>query len=169
MQEQGGALELVTVHPGAVLGPVLGDDFSASIEIVKKLMDGSVPGIPRFGFPLVDVRDIADLHSRAMLADGVAGERFIGAAEFAWMADVARVLKARLGARARKVPTRAIPDVLVRVSAWFDPVIRDRLFELGKSRPVSAAKAREILGWTTRNIEESIVDTATSLLDAKIV
>jgi dihydroflavonol-4-reductase len=161
---EGGALELVTVHPGAVLGPVLGRDFSASIEIVKKLMDGSVPGIPRFGFPLVDVRDIADLHMRAMLTAGIAGERFIGVSDFAWMADVARVLKAGLGPRGKKVPSMKIPDFVVRLLSVFDPAIRSRLFELGKYRPASAEKARQVLGWAPRPNEESIMDTAESLL-----
>jgi dihydroflavonol-4-reductase len=167
--QEGGALELVTVHPGAVLGPVLGRDFSASIDIVKKLMEGSVPGVPRFGWPLVDVRDIADLHYRAMLADGVAGQRFIGANEFWWMSQVAAVLKTRLGDRAKKVPTRALPDFLVRVAAMFDPVIRERLFELSKYRPASSAHARQVLGWAPRSNEEAVVATAESLLQEGIV
>jgi dihydroflavonol-4-reductase len=166
---EGGALELVTVHPGAVLGPVLGRDFSGSIEIVKKLMDGSLPGIPRFGFPMVDVRDIADLHMRAMLTDGIAGERFIGAGDFTWMADVARVLRDRLGARGRKVPTMNIPDFVLRVISLFDPLVRGRLFELGKQRPVTAEKARRMLGWVQRPDADSIVDTAESLIAEGIV
>jgi len=166
---EGGALELVTVHPGAVLGPVLGRDFSASIEIVKKLLEGAVPGVPRFGWPLVDVRDIADLHYRAMLAEGVNGERFIGANDFWWMAQVAAVLRDKLGARARRVPRRAIPDFVVRISALFDPVIRERLFELGKHRPVSHAHAQSVLGWTPRPNGEAVLATAESLLAEGLV
>jgi dihydroflavonol-4-reductase len=162
--QEGGALELVTVHPGAVLGPVLGRDFSASIEIVKKLLDGSVPGIPRFGFPLVDVRDIADLHYRAMLAPGIAGERFIGANDFWWMNQIAALLKSRLGTSAKKVPSMVLPNFIVRLAAMFDPVIRDRLFELGKQRPVSNAHARTVLGWSPRPNEEAILATANSLI-----
>ncbi len=169
MAREGGAMEFVTVHPGAVLGPVLGRDFSASIEIVRKLMDGSVPGIPRFGWPLVDVRDIADLHVRAMEADGITGERFIGAGAFAWMEEVARVLRTRLGDRAKKVPTRKIPDFLVRIFAMFDPVVKDRLFELGKYRPVTSAHAEQKLGWVPRSNEEAILATAESLLSNKIL
>jgi dihydroflavonol-4-reductase len=167
--QEGGALELVTIHPGAVLGPVLGRDFSASIEIVKKLLEGAVPGIPRFGWPLVDVRDIADLHYRAMLAPGIAGERFIGAGDFWWMSQVAAVLKSRLGTGAKKVPTMAIPNFIVRVSAMFDPIIRDRLFELGKQRPVSNAHARTVLGWSPRPNEEAVMATANSLIAEGLV
>jgi len=169
MTTDGGALELVTVHPGLVLGPVLGSDFSASIEAIRKLLDGSVPGLPRFGFPLVDVRDIADLHFRAMLAPGIAGERFIGANGFFWMKDIAAVLKRRLGAKARKVPSIGLPSFVVRLAALMDPVIRDRLFELDKKRAVSNEKARTVLGWNPRPDEDAIVDTAESLIAQGLV
>jgi dihydroflavonol-4-reductase len=165
MAREGGGLELTTVNPGAVLGPVLGRDHSASIEIVKKLLDGSLPGLPRFGWPLVDVRDIADLHVRAMVRPEAAGERFIGAGPFYWMADIARVLRARLPeTAARRVPHRNLPDWLVRASAVFDPTVRSRLFELGKERPVSSEKALRVLDWSPRPNDEAILATAQSLI-----
>ena len=166
---EGGALELVTICPGAVLGPVLGSDFSASIDIVKKLMDGSLPGLPRFGWPLVDVRDIADLHIRAMLAPAANGQRYIGAGPFYWMSDVADALRARVPAAAARVPKRKLPDWLVRVAATMDPVTRGRLFELGKRRPVSSAKAERELGWKPRSNDDAVVATAESLLAQGIV
>ncbi len=79
VREQGGGLRLTAINPGRVLGPVLGRDYSASLEVIKRLMDGSLPGLPRFGWPLADVRDIADLHIRAMRAPAAAGQRYIGA------------------------------------------------------------------------------------------
>ena len=166
---EGGALELVTICPGAVIGPVLGSDFSASIDIVKKLIDGSLPGLPRFGWPLVDVRDIADLHIRAMRSPAAPGQRFIGAGPFYWMADIARVLRGRLPEVARKIPKRQLPNWLVKLSSRFDPVIRDRLFELDKERPVSADKAKRELGWSPRGNDQAIVDTAQSLMDQGVV
>lgn len=169
IKREGGALELVTINPGAVLGPVLGRDFSASIDIVKKLMDGSLPGLPRFGWPLVDVRDIADLHCRAMLEAKANGQRYIGAGAFYWMGDVARILRERLPQLARRVPRRALPNWIVRLSALFDPVVRDRLFELGKLRPVSSEKARRELGWSPRSNDDAIVATAESLLSEGVV
>lgn len=169
MATQGGEMELVTIHPGLVLGPVVSGDFSSSVEAVRKLMDGSVPGVPRFGFPIVDVRDVADMHIRAMLQPGIGGERFICANDFWWMGEIAAAIRTQLGRRARRVPSRKIPDFLVRASAWFDPVVRDRLFELGKKRPVSHEKATRVLGWQPRPNAEAVAAAAESLLALGIV
>ncbi len=160
---EGGGLELVTVNPALVLGPVLGSDFSASVEAVRKFLDGSIPALPRFGFSVVDVRDIAVLQLLGMTTPSAAGQRFIGSNDFYWMADIAKILKQGLGDKARKVPSISIPDFLVRVVAIFDPVARGRLYELGKPRQVSSEKARRVLGWATRPVRETILDTARSL------
>ena len=157
---EGGGLELVTVNPGLVLGPVLGSDFSASIEAIKKLMDGSIPALPRFGFNVVDVRDIARLHVLAMTTPEAAGQRFIGSGDFYWMSDVAKMLRQGLGDKAKKVPSIRAPDFVARIVALFDPIVRGRLFELGKRRPVSSGKARRMLGWTPRPVTETVLDTA---------
>jgi dihydroflavonol-4-reductase len=166
---EGGALELVAVNPSFVLGPVLGGDFSASVELIKKLLNGSVPALPRVGLTLVDVRDIAKLHLLAMTSPTAAGQRYIGAGEFFWIKDIAAVLKQNLGHVARRVPSRLAPDWAVRVAGLFDPIVRSRTFELGKERRVSPAKAKRDLGWTTRPVEETILDAARSLLAQGLV
>ena len=97
-------------------------DFSASIEVVKKLLDGSIPALPRFGFNVVDVRDIARLHVLAMTTPQAAGERFIGSGDFYWMSDVARILREGLGDKAKKVPSIPVPDFVARMAALFDPI-----------------------------------------------
>jgi dihydroflavonol-4-reductase len=168
-RDEGGTLELTTICPGAVLGPVLGSDFSASIEIVRKLLQGSLPGLPRFGWPLVDVRDIADLHVRAMTSPVAPGQRYLGAGDFLWIRDIAKILRDKLPKEARKVPTNGVPNWVVRLSAIFDPLVRDRLFELDKHRPVSAAKALSHLGWAPRSNEAMILDTARSLIGHGLV
>jgi len=162
-QSRGRGIELITVNPALVLGPVLGSDFSASIEAVRKLLDGSIPALPHFGFNVVDVRDIAAMQLLAMTTPSAAGQRFIGSCDFYWMGDIAKILKQRLGDKARKVPSISVPDFLVRVIAIFDPVARARLYELGKPRQVSSEKARLMLGWTTRPVSETVLDTARSL------
>ena len=166
---EGAALEFVSVNPSAVLGPVWNDDFSASIEVVRQLLGGLLPGCPDLGFGIVDVRDVADLHVRALNAPGIAGERFIAAGPFLKLIDVARILKSAMPAEARKVPTRRLPDWLVRVSALFNPMIKQIVGELGNVRDADAGHARAVLGWDTRPVEQSIVDCARSLIDLGVV
>lgn len=166
---EGGALELSTICPGAVIGPVASRDFSASIEIIRKLLDRSLPGLPRFGFPLVDVRDIADLHVRALRSPAAPGQRYLGAGPFLWMAEIAAILRAEVPELAGRVPGREMPSWLVRLASVFDGTVRGRLFELDKARPVSADKAQRELGWTPRPVAETIVDTARSLAAEGIV
>jgi dihydroflavonol-4-reductase len=166
---EGGGLELVTINPGLVLGPVLGSDYSASIEAIRKLLDGSIPVLPRFGFNVVDVRDIAHLHVLAMTTPEAAGQRFIGSGNFYWMSDVAKMLKQGLGDKAKKVPSMPVPDFVARMAALFDPVVRGRLYDLGKKRPVSSEKAKRVLGWTPRPATETVLDTARSLQASGLV
>jgi nucleoside-diphosphate-sugar epimerase len=167
--ERGGNLELATINPGLVLGPLLSRDYAISIDVVKRLLDGSLPGLPAFGWPLVDVRDIADLHLRAMTDPKAAGERFIAAGSFYWMADVARTLRSRRPELAKRVPTRRLPDWLLKLAGFVEPMLRDRLFELGKKRTFSSDKARALLGWSPRPNDETIVDTADSLAALEII
>lgn len=167
--QQGGAMQFCTINPSAVLGPVMSTDYSTSIEFVKRLMDGSVPGFPRIGLAVVDVRDLADLHVRALTAPDVSNERFIGSGRFMMTREIGEVLRARLGREARKVPTRGIPDVVLRLMGLFDSGVRQIVGELGRTRAVDSSHALEVLGWKTRPEEESIVDTARSLIDRGIL
>jgi len=156
-------LEWVAINPGLVLGPVLDRDTSASVQVVAKLLRGEFPGLPRIGYAVVDVRDLADLEVRAMTAPQAAGQRYLGSGPFVSMSDIARLLKDRLGEKAKKVPTRRLPDWLVRFVGLFDSEVRGQLFELGKIRQPSSVKAEKELGWSSRPLEETIIDTATSL------
>jgi dihydroflavonol-4-reductase len=166
---EGGRIELCTINPSVVLGPVWSADYSASVLIVKKLLDGSLRACPDIGFGVVDVRDVADLHVRALRAPGLAGERFIASGRFMKLREIADVLRSELGAQARKVPTRNVPDWLVRLAARINPVARAVVGELGSVRHLDASHARTRLGWATRPVEQSIVDTARSLLELGIV
>ena len=162
---QGGGLELSVVNPVAVFGPVLGPDYSSSILLVQRLMDGAMPGCPRLYFGVVDVRDVAELHIRAMTDPAAKGERFLAVAgDCLSMLDIARVLKARLGAAARRVPAFELPNWLVRIAALRDPAAKQLLPELGKMRNATNEKARRMLGWAPRSNEEAIVATAESLV-----
>jgi nucleoside-diphosphate-sugar epimerase len=163
--KEGGALELSVVNPVAVFGPVLGPDYSPSILIIQRMMDGAMPGCPRLYFGLVDVRDVADLHIKAMTHPAARGERFLAVAgETMSMRDIALVLKARLGAAARRVPTREIPNWVVRLVSLRDPAVKSILPELGEIKSASNAKAKRLLGWAPRSNEEAIVASAESLI-----
>jgi nucleoside-diphosphate-sugar epimerase len=162
---EGGALELSVVNPVGVFGPVLGPDYSTSILIVQRLMDGDMPGTPRIQFGVVDVRDVADLHIRAMTHPAAKGERFLAVAgDFVSMREIAAMLKARLGASARRVPTRQLPDWLVRLAALWDPGVKQVVPELGKRKNATNEKARRMLGWTPRSSEEAVAATGESLV-----
>src|SRR6476646_6052320 len=162
---EGGGLELSVVNPVGVFGPVLGSDYSTSILLIQRLMDGAMPGCPRLTFGVVDVRDVADLHLRAMTDAAAKGERFLAVSgDFMSILDIAKVLKARMGDAARRVPTRQIPDWLVRLAALRDPAVKQILPELGKRKNATSAKAQRLLGWTPRSSEDAIVATAESLV-----
>jgi len=162
---EGDALELSVVNPVGVFGPVLGPDYSTSIQVVKRLMDGSMPGCPRLSFGLVDVRDVADLHLRAMTNPAAKGERFLAVGgPFMSIQQVAQTLKDNMGPAAARVPTRILPDWLVRGLALFIPVLRQITPELGKKKKATHIKARKMLGWTNRSNEEAILATAESLV-----
>jgi len=160
----GGATTLATVNPALVLGPVLGHDFSESVQVVERLVSGRVPGLPRLGFNIVDVRDVADLHIRAMTAPEAAGQRFIAAGTYAWMADLAALLRAKLGADAAKVPTRKVPDFVLKLAALFDKDLGAVTGGLGLKHDFSSAKAQTLLGWKPRPLEDTVLDCARSLI-----
>ena len=161
---EGGALELAVVNPVGVFGPVLGPDLSTSILIVKRLLDGSIPGCPDLWFGIVDVRDVADLHLKAMTDPHARGERFIATAgDFMSIRDIAMALKKGLGDGARKVPTRALPNWLMRGLALFDSQVRAVTPELGKRKNASNEKARRLLRWAPRRPQDAILATAKSL------
>ena len=165
MSKEGGALELAAVNPVGVFGPVLGPDYSTSILLVKRLMDGAVPGCPKLYFGAVDVRDVADLHLRAMTDPAAKGERFLAVAgDFLSTLEIARILKRRLGAAAKRVPGREIPNFLVRLAALRDPTVKQILPELGKRKNATNEKARRVLRWSPRSAEEAIASTGESLV-----
>ncbi|MGC4114115.1 MAG: aldehyde reductase [Myxococcales bacterium] len=161
---EGGALELSAVNPVAVLGPALGPDTSHSLGIVRQLLTG-MPGCPKIYSPYVDVRDVAALHLLAMEHPAAKGERFIAAAPGTHsMADVGRVLRRRLGPAGSHVPTRELPNWLVRLVALRNPAVKMVVPHLGAVRETSSAKAQKLLGWSARPFEEAVVAAAESLL-----
>jgi nucleoside-diphosphate-sugar epimerase len=167
-REQGAEQRLATVNPGAILGPLLSRDASYSLEAIERLLKG-IPGTPKVGFSFVDARDVADLQVKTMLAPEAGGQRFIAVTEFLWMAELAAILRRELGEDATKVPTRSVPNFVVRAMALFDPGIRSITNQLGKKLTYSSEKARAQLGWTTRPLEQTIAETGRSMVDLGVV
>jgi nucleoside-diphosphate-sugar epimerase len=164
MSEQDGPTTLTTILPGAVFGPILSTDNLGSVRVLGRLLKGQLPGNPRIGFEVVDVRDLADAHIRAMTSPEAAGERIIAAGEFMWMAEISATLRAALGGAARKVPTRNVPDVVIKLMARFNAGVRAIRPTLGHKHLHSSAKAKRLLGWEARPAVETVVACAESLL-----
>ncbi|MFG1664907.1 SDR family oxidoreductase [Streptomyces sp. Y7] len=165
VQDEGGGLELAAVHPVGVLGPLLGLDDPPSLRLVRRMLEGQVPACPPFGMGFVDVRDVADLHLRAMTDPAAAGERFLAIAGHSLrVIDIARILHDRLGERAAKAPTRELPVWAARTLGIVNPELRLLKHQLGRDLDATSTKAEQLLGWRARPIEDTIEDTAESLL-----
>ena len=171
-EEQGGKkkLELSVINPSAIFGPVVGPDTSPSIEIISRMMKGTMPGCPALNISIVDVRDAAELHLLAMTHPAANGERFICASPpLLRIKEISGVLKGKLGEKARKAPTISLPGFVLKILAIFDGEIRTVLPELGVKRVVDVSKARRLLGWDPRSNEEAVIATAESLVEFGLV
>ncbi|QES87870.1 SDR family oxidoreductase [Rhizosphaericola mali] len=159
-------LELTTVLPGGILGPVLEKDFGTSANIVIKLMDGSMPAVPGIGFPIVDVRSVADALIKAMEAP-TAGHRYIASTGFLMMKDVALILKEAYPNR--KIPSRELPDFIVRIFSNFEKSLKPVLLDLGVQRRVDASKTIKELNWNPISTKDAVLACAKSILENGIV
>ena len=165
IEREGSGLELAVINPTGIFGPPLGADCSTSIGLIKGLLDGALPAVPRISFGAVDVRDVADLHVRAMTAPQARGERFIAVSGKAlWLKDVAAILRDELGEQAVKVPTEEMPDDEVRRLAQGAPAMAAMVPQLGIVRETTAEKAKRMLGWQPRPAKDAILASAVSLL-----
>lgn len=170
VDRHGGGLELTVINPTGIFGPALSSDFSTSIGLVRSLIEGALPAVPRLSFGVVDVRDVADLHLRAMTQPEAAHQRFIAVAGKALtFLEVAKILKANLGRRASRVPDMEMADAEVRALAATSPAMAAMVPQLGIVREASADKAIGLLGWQPRSAEEAILASAESLFRLGVV
>jgi dihydroflavonol-4-reductase len=158
------SMSLTTILPGAIFGPVLSKEQLGSVGILDRLLKGQPPALPRLAFNITDVRDLADLHIRAMESPAAAGERFIALGDALWYADVARILRTRLGSAASKVPTANMPDLVAKGIAAVNPQMKALLPLLGRTQAFSSEKARRLLGFAPRPAEETVADCGASLV-----
>lgn len=165
IRTEGGGLELVAIQPTGVLGPLLGNDDPPSLRAIRGMLSGALPFCPPFGTGWVDVRDVADLHLRAMTDPAAVGERFLATSGPSYrMIDIADILRERLGARASKAPRHELPLLFARLLATVNPAMRALRGQLGYNFNARGAKAERILGWEPRSIPDSVQDTSESLL-----
>lgn len=164
MEAEGGKTEFATVLPSGVFGPVLSREALGSVQFIQRMLDGRLPRIPNVGLSIIDVRDLAVAHVDAMKAPGAAGQRLIINGDFMWMKDIAATLRSKLGARGDKIPTRMLPDWVVKAVANFNAALNTLKPLLRRSHRFSSEKARRIIGLKTRPATETVVDCAESLL-----
>ena len=170
IERDGGMMELAVVNPVGIFGPALNGDLSTSIELVKRALDGALPGAPRLYLGAVDVRDVAGMQVKAMTDPAANGQRFLAVAGHAVsMYDLGLILRDGLGEKASKAKLRQLPDWLVRIVAIFDPLAREAVPRLGIRGEASNAKAREVLGWHFRSSEEAIIASGESLIRLGLV
>lgn len=167
---EGKGLELAVVNPVAVLGPVLGPDYSHSIQMIHQMLNGTMKGLPKIRFVYVDVRDVADLHLKAMINPAANGQRFLATSGKAIsMMDIAEMLRIGLGAKAAKVPKKELPNWLIRTIGIFNPKVKMVVPHLGMIKEASHEKAGRLLGWQPRSNKEAVRATAQSLIDLGLV
>ena len=167
---KGNSMELASVLPVAVMGPVLGKDFSHSNQIVKNMLEGKMKSLLRMGFDYVDLRDVADLHILAMERPEATGERFLATAgENLTYKELAELLKKHFGEKASRVSTRVVPDVIVKIAARFNKDLRMPATFLGQTTACSNEKAKKLLGWRPRPAREAIIATAQSMFALDLI
>jgi len=164
MAEHGGDTTFSTVLPGGVFGPLLPGQGLGSVEVIGRMLHG-MPGVPHIGINVVDVRDVADLHIRAMESANAAGQRFIAVGGFLWMREMSALLRAELGEAGRKAPTRELPDWGVKLMARLQPGLAQLVPMLGRRYTYTTANARDLLGWDPRPAEVTVVDCGRSLVE----
>jgi dihydroflavonol-4-reductase len=168
---EGNAPELAAINPVAVLGPVLGPDYSHSIQLLPNMLNCRMKaGCPKINSTFVDMRDVAELHWLAMTHPAAKGERFIAAAgESVWFADIAEILRKHFGARAKNISARELPNWMVHLAAIGNLTVKMLLPMLGRMMNVSNEKAKHVLGWNPRSTEEAAIATTESLIKLGIV
>lgn len=167
---EGHGMELATVNPVAVMGPVLAADYSHSNIQIQELLTGKIKAVPRVDSGYVDVRDVAKLHILAMTAPQAAGERFLATTgETLSMLAVAQILRRHFPAYAANLPNKVMPDILIKTAALANPMLRMVASLLGKYAETSNEKAVTMLDWHPRSAEDAIVATAQSMIDLGLV
>jgi nucleoside-diphosphate-sugar epimerase len=170
IKSEGGSMELATINPTAIFGPVLGKNPAASVQLVQRMLKGHLPGCPQLMFGVVDVRDVADLHISAMTSPQAKGERFLAVSPPSMtVLEIAQILRNKMGKAGQSAPTRVIPNFLIRLGGLVSTNLALTALELGKTKNMDNEKAKRLLGWEPRSGEEAILASAESLIKLGLV
>lgn len=165
IKNDGKGLELAVINPVGIFGPLLNDDLSASVSLIQNMLTGKIPAVPNISFSVVDVRDVALLHIKAMTNEKAAGQRFLAVSgEAMTFPDIAKLIKNNFGNEAQKVPSKILPNFVVKVGALFSSQFKEIAPLLGKKQLISNQKAKTILNWQPISNEEAILASAKSLI-----
>lgn len=164
-----GSPELAVINPSIVLGPALEKDYGSSLELLFKILKGQFPLAPKIGFEVVDVRDVAVLHRLAFESAASSGRRFLCSSGFRWVKDIASFLYNSFPDYRKKIPTKDMPNLILKIFALFDGSITPYLPDLEIKKEMDISPARDLLGWAPRSPEEAIEAGARSLIDLEIV
>ncbi|MDI1266780.1 MAG: aldehyde reductase [bacterium] len=162
-------LDLTVINPGMIFGPLLGPRYGTSVGLIQQMMSGKLKRVPRFGFAVVDVRDAADAHIRAMTCPDASGQRFIIGGGFFRLKELADMLARSFPAYADRLPRGEVPNWMVRAMAPFSARSRMIVHELDRDLSVNAAKAQRVLNWKARPDEDCIRASAQSLIDHRLI
>jgi len=161
IRNEGGDLEFATINPVAILGPSLNAHVSGSFHIIQHMLDGTMKAIPNIPLNIVDVRDVADLHIRAMVHPDANGQRFIASADGEIsMSEIAKLLRQKYSDRAQKVSTKSIPNWVLNVGSLFNEQAKSAALFLKINRKVSNANAKKILGWKPIDTNEGLIEAS---------
>jgi dihydroflavonol-4-reductase len=165
MKTNTSSMTLATVLPGLILGPVMKKSVSGSLELVSRLLTGKLPALPRIGFGIIETQNLVDLHLRAMTSPAAANQRFIGVGDFLWISEIAEILRKQFPDRSAKIPSRQLPDWILRLSALFQDEARFMAPMLGKRREIDSSKTSSLLQWRAKSSSEAVIQCAKSLIE----
>ena len=161
--------ELSVINPALVLGPVLLKTDATSVDLIRRLLERRLPVLPRINVGLVDVRDVAHAHIKAMTLPEAAGQRHILCKQVMWCVDLARIMHAEFKSQGYKVPTSVAPDFLVRVAGVFDRTVRSVVPSIGKKRECDNSRMKAVLGVMPRDARDTVIDMCYSLIEHGLV
>ncbi|NNF32489.1 MAG: aldehyde reductase [Saprospiraceae bacterium] len=160
-------LELTVINPSLITGPIIEKDYGTSGELIKKMIEGSMPALPDIGFPTIDVRSVAEAHILAMETKAAAGERIICSGEYYTVSDIASIIRPLYPNL--KIPKSKLPNFGVKIFALFDKEARTILLDLGTRRKLDNSKARQLLGWEPMDGKEGVISMAKSMIEHGVV